>query len=502
MNTSSAAAVSPAILQHLLSYLDERSLDSLCQAVHRYALSLAIVDRARCEALFGGLLGPGLVSQVSALERLALDILKAISKNTSEPLLANASALWRCIAFASNAHNAQLASDQFVAIINAAQQNTRDSVVRGCLAVLMADPALHDIVSGKADSEDEADTATTRLRLVEALIKCCVVHPPMLQLCDQSGLFDRVLADASGDDILVVLSTLDLIIPLCEITGTVNGISILRQHGVFKAQKKRLETPDEDLLPFDDLGKAGAARFFARVIASPVSHLGAQEIVSETNFFTHVAEMLESADYPDLRIAAIDAIGIAGGSPQGLTLLLQAGNPAMSAFMKDIVPRATSGQLQVDVYRTLARMFDIDIPVASLVKDVEDAQLKLFNSLGRSNLLDTVVKAAAGIFRESVMASLVLLRALVTHSFGRKALLTQIPTAWLFLLDRNATLSHESTLLKYDIIKTVSEATRNQTGDSSTDERVDAGTLARIHVYVRQGPYYTEPQATVAEEHL
>jgi 26S proteasome non-ATPase regulatory subunit 5 len=148
----------------------------------------------------------------------------------------------------------------------------------------------------------------------QLLIDLCRHSADALQLISSRGLFNQMLVELQGDDVLGKLNCLEL---LGRLTDSAFGFAFLEEHGI--VDKVQLMLQDSD--PLMSLLLPGIITFLGQTAARKPENLNMQY----QPFINVVFDSLEGGD-ATLKSVSVETLGVIGSSVEGKIALHKQGD--------------------------------------------------------------------------------------------------------------------------------------------------------------------------------
>lgn len=291
-------------------------------------------------------------------------------------------------------------------------------------------------------------------------------------------ILEKCIAEMDKNDVLLLMSILEVLKELC-LEGY--GLVYLENKGVFTKMMKKIELIDED--PLSSILVPGLMKFFGNVaIIFPEKILNAYPALISTLF-----NCLMSDDF-QLLYTGLDTLGYLVKFDDGKRVLDSLDGDQCThvvAHISKAIPNYPS-ELKVRALNCLENVFWIDAATPRN-NQINYICQKWFSQVFGSDL-QALLNFCHNPFEDISMSAFKLLRSVIYHDFGHRALASTGGFIE-FLLDRNTKIPHEVKQIKYDIIKVLAES-----------NAFDAAVTMQLQRYVREGFNYIQGITEVAFE--
>ncbi|XP_069676869.1 26S proteasome non-ATPase regulatory subunit 5 isoform X3 [Periplaneta americana] len=328
--------------------------------------------------------------------------------------------------------------------------------------------------------ETMAERDVIRFRVYEVVVELSVHTEAGLQKGHISGLLPALIAELSGEDVLLQMNALELLtkLALCE-----HGLQYLQQQGVLNALANRATTINDD--PLASLTLPGLIKFFGNVTQSRP-----KEVFAE--YPNIVTTLFETFDSPDLVLlgVAMETVGYIGTSVEG-KYMLDSLDDTMDQTMKKLAHKISNlpTELRVRAMNTVANLLQLKLP------DQNSQSLAITKSWFEKmavNPMELIMSVCRQPFTELRLAGMQVLQVLAEQQWGQECI-NSTPGLIEFLLDRSIETNKLCKDAKFEVVKTVVES-------PTAGTTFDTVTLLRFREYVREGPFFVEAQTEVAIE--
>ncbi|XP_069676870.1 26S proteasome non-ATPase regulatory subunit 5 isoform X4 [Periplaneta americana] len=258
--------------------------------------------------------------------------------------------------------------------------------------------------------ETMAERDVIRFRVYEVVVELSVHTEAGLQKGHISGLLPALIAELSGEDVLLQMNALELLtkLALCE-----HGLQYLQQQGVLNALANRATTINDD--PLASLTLPGLIKFFGNVTQSRP-----KEVFAE--YPNIVTTLFETFDSPDLVLlgVAMETVGYIGTSVEG-KYMLDSLDDTMDQTMKKLAHKISNlpTELRVRAMNTVANLLQLKLP------DQNSQSLAITKSWFEKmavNPMELIMSVCRQPFTELRLAGMQVLQVLAEQQWGQECI--------------------------------------------------------------------------------
>ncbi|KAM6985698.1 26S proteasome non-ATPase regulatory subunit 5 [Aplochiton taeniatus] len=354
-----------------------------------------------------------------------------------------------------------------------------------CLTKLNSSKAALDALFGGDLLNELKDVMATndviRYRIYELVVDVSSVSPVSLGYCANSGFISQLLAELTGEDILVRATAIEMITSLAQ---SQHGRQYLAQQGIMDKISNMIKGSDSD--PFSSFYLPGLVKFFGKL-----AMMDSPQQVCETYpvFQTKVFEMALDPD-PVMTGVALDTLGVLGSSVEGKQVLHKTGD-AFKAVLKRMSQLASLGATELRVRCIEAISLLITLQPEQQTEDLLGITESWFRQLS-DHPLDMFRNISTQPFPELHCGAMRTFIAIAPQPWGQR-LMKGTPGFMEFVVDRSTGPTKEAKDAKFELVGALVS--------SSTAAAILGGQhFLQLKTYLREGPYHVTAVATVETE--
>ncbi|EDO34558.1 predicted protein [Nematostella vectensis] len=322
---------------------------------------------------------------------------------------------------------------------------------------------------------------TVRMRVYDMYITVQAHSPKAFDVCKESGIFEKLISELDGRDVLVQMNCLELLTKLASISPS--GLEYLDQKGVVTKLNNLLLEVETD--PLITLIIPGIIKFFGTLAtAHPL-----ETTQQYPQFLEQTYSMISCGD-PTLMPIAMETIGVIAHSEDGLRAVFN-NQGRNKHIMKTIFGHATSSQvdLRKRALEALASIFYSEQLTPS--EELCEFAKVLYKNMAAAPL-EAIFTVAKQPFEELRCSALCLLRSLARYQWALQDMIN-CPGFLEYLLDRRTEFEKSGKEHKYDLIKELVHF-------PPAKQIFDRPYFLRLQEYEREGPFFARAEAAVAFE--
>ena len=185
----------------------------------------------------------------------------------------------------------------------------------------------------------------------------------------------------------------------------------------------------------------------------------------------------------ELKSLALDTVGFIASTAEGKRQMSQFGAENILGLLTNHISRGTTKQ-KVTSWTAIANI------LRGEPDDVTQHFFQQLNELSRTPILELLFDLIKQPFADISEAAYSVLSSIGTKRWGISSIIS-FPGFIEYLLDRSVLISKEAKDTRYALLSVLVE-------NPSSKEVVPPQVYRKMQVYVREGPYYVEPQVEVA----
>ncbi|XP_023663625.1 26S proteasome non-ATPase regulatory subunit 5 [Paramormyrops kingsleyae] len=320
-----------------------------------------------------------------------------------------------------------------------------------------------------------------RYRVYELVVDVASVSPISLGYCANASFISQLLAELTGDDVLVRATAIEMVTTLAQ---SQHGRQYLEQQGIMEKISNMVIGAESD--PFSSFYLPGLVKFFGNltVMESP------QQICEcYPAFLRKVFEMTVDQD-PVMVGVALDTLGVVGSTVEGKQVLHKTGVEFQRVLkqMSQLVRNAPT-DLRVRCLEALTLL--LSLPAEQQTEDLLGLTESWFDSLSNQPM-HMFQSISSQPFPELHIGALHIFTAIAGQLWGQK-LMMATPGFVEFIVDRSTGPSKEMKDAKFELVKALANS-------ASTAEIFGNQNYLRLRTYMREGPYYVTAVSSVTVE--
>nr|XP_060613340.1 26S proteasome non-ATPase regulatory subunit 5 [Anolis sagrei ordinatus] len=343
------------------------------------------------------------------------------------------------------------------------------------LEVLLVGNLLVDLKKVMAKSD------IVRYRVYELVIGIASMSADSLNYCVNSGLISELIAELTGNDVLVRATCIETVTSLAH---THHGRQYLAQQGVIDKISNIIIGADAD--PFSGFYLPGFVKFFGNlvIVDSP------QQICERYPAFVEkVFGMAEGQD-PTLFGVGVDTLGILGSNLEG-KLVLQKKGSRFQSVLNRIGHQAKNAPTELRIRCLDAISSLLYLPLDQQTEDLLGMMESWFSSLA-SHPLELFRSISTQPFPDLHCGALRVFTAIANQPWAQRLMIAS-PGFVEYIVDRSVEPDKPSKEAKYELVKALA-------GSKTVAEIFGNQHYLRLRAYLREGPYYVKAVATTAVE--
>ncbi|XP_031558026.1 26S proteasome non-ATPase regulatory subunit 5-like [Actinia tenebrosa] len=319
-----------------------------------------------------------------------------------------------------------------------------------------------------------------RFRVFDIFIDIQKQSDEAFEACKVVGIFETLLKELEGDDILVQMNCFELLSNLAS--SSERGLLYLEEHGVVVKLYNMLLSTKED--PMMELAVPGIVKFFGHV-----AHLRPVEVTQKYPQF--MEQLYSQVSCGDLRLMpiAVETIGVIALTDAGLHAVFN--NPARNKhIMKVLFSHAmgSDSDLRLRAFETLSSIF---YSQENFSEELSSFLRGLYTAMANKPF-QAFVSVAKQPFESLRCSCLRLMKCLAKYEWVQQDMVA-CPGYLEYLLDRKTEPEKSGRELKYDLIVELAHS-------PSAKQVFGMPYLLKLREYEREGPFFARAESTVAFE--
>ncbi|KAH8265135.1 hypothetical protein KR044_001565, partial [Drosophila immigrans] len=315
-------------------------------------------------------------------------------------------------------------------------------------------------------------------RVYELAVVLAIKSPAALEAVE--FILDAALTELLGDDVLVMCSVMEILVPLAEQN---HGLSYMERRHVLETISKHVE-PSENVL--NQLLLPNIMKFFGKIAA-----VQPQKVIEGYPSMLHsLCELLLSGEENgdgNMLPVAMETLANLMSSSQGKTLMqstLASTLPKVFAKYGDYLNNL-SPPLKIRLLESLDVIYTTDNRASN---EMITQMAGWYEIIAGGQQIDHLMKLLNTPFADLQVAALGFLLTICKYGWGIKAV-QQTAGAIEFLLSRQQQLDNDVKFHKWKVMEML-----------SVSDGFSPSEIVRFTAYVKEGPYYVPTQVNIATE--
>ncbi|CAL8278569.1 unnamed protein product [Merluccius merluccius] len=326
-----------------------------------------------------------------------------------------------------------------------------------------------------------ATSDIVRYRVYELVVDIASVSAVSLGYCASSGLISQLLAELTGEDVLIRATAIEMVTGLAQ---SQHGRQHLAQQGVMDKVSNMIRGADTD--PFSSLYLPGLVKFFGNLaIMDSPQHV----CEAYPAFQNKVFEMTLDPD-PVMIGVALDTLGLLGSTVEGKQVLHKTGDKFKAVLVR-MSQLANLGATEMRVRSLEAIAHLLTLQVEHQTEDLLALTESWFHLLS-DQPMDMITTISVQPFPELHCVALRIFIAIAPQPWGQR-LMVSTPSFMEFIVDRSTGKTKEAKDAKFELVGAL-------VGTSTATNILGSQHYLRLRTYLREGPYYVAAVAAVSTE--
>nr|CAG8491328.1 4267_t:CDS:10 [Entrophospora candida] len=320
-------------------------------------------------------------------------------------------------------------------------------------------------------------------RLFDLISQISTSSEESFNLCESSGALDAITSEINSNDLLIKLNAIET---LSRIGQSKSGYIFLEKAGILQSFVDTLSR-NEDQNVVLTLVKCAVLKFFGKL--SEVKEVDFIQVENKYRILTYISSHLFDNN-KDIKITAINIIGVIGNNERGLKLLYN--NNTTSNIIGNFIEvyQNSTNDVKLTCLQTLSCLFGASENPTPETSDIVE---RIYRQLeGTPSHLNTLITYAKKNIEELRIATFAVMQKMALHPWGKSEMTTNSKEFIDYILNRTTESTQKAKGWKYSIVQTLVKSSE------TTTYRIPPNIMERLVKYLNEGPFFVRTEASVA----
>ncbi|CAJ0651323.1 6582_t:CDS:10 [Entrophospora sp. SA101] len=306
-----------------------------------------------------------------------------------------------------------------------------------------------------------------KFRLFDLISQISTSSEESFNLCESSGALDAITSEINSNDFK-------------------SGYIFLEKAGILQSFVDTLSR-NEDQNVVLTLVKCAVLKFFGKL--SEVKEVDFMQVENKYRILTYISSHLFDNN-TDIKITAINIIGVIGNNERGLKLLYN--NNTTSNIIGNFIEvyQNSTNDVKLTCLQTLSCLFGASENPTPETSDIVE---RIYRQLeGIPSHLNTLITYAKKNIEELRIATFAVMQKMALHPWGKSEMTTNSKEFIDYILNRTTESTQKAKGWKYSIVQTLVKSSE------TTTYRIPPNIMERLVKYLNEGPFFVRTEASVA----